>query len=79
MQTSTYTKIEKSLKMYDVSVGDVRVYKRVLRHSPDVKTADQFMISEKGGYSESELRRIKYLIEYNKKTYRDKLKLKLSI
>ncbi|MBM7454157.1 co-chaperonin GroES (HSP10) [Acholeplasma morum] len=79
MEASTYRKIEISLKAYMVSVGDVRIYKRVLKHAPDVSTADEFMLSKKGGYTESELNRIKYLIEYEKKAYQNKLKLKLSI
>ncbi|MDY0209861.1 MAG: hypothetical protein RBQ91_00445 [Acholeplasma sp.] len=76
---TAYQTIEKSLKLFPKPVGDVRLYKRVLKHAPDVKTADDFMLSQRGGYSESELKRIKYLIRYKKEAYQNKISLKLSI
>jgi len=77
MNSTAYERIEKSIKLFDKPVGDVRLYKRVLKHSPDQETADAFMLSKKGGYTQSELHRIKYWIAYEKNRYQMKLSLNI--
>lgn len=69
-----YQRIVTSIKMYDKPVGDVRLYKRVLKHcNGDESLADMFMLSSAGGYTDSEIRRIKTFIQYERKRYQRKL------
>lgn len=65
-----YQRIEISLKHYDKPVGNVRLYKRVLKHcNNNEQMADEFMVSKKGGFSQQELARVKTFIKYEKKRY----------
>lgn len=49
--------------------SDIRIYKHALKLFGSEIEADAFMLSKQGGYTESQLNRIKYRINYyeNKK------------
>jgi hypothetical protein len=60
--------------MYEKPVGDVRLYKRVLKHcNGNEQLADMFMLSSSGGYTDAQIRRIKTFIIYERKRYQKKL------
>jgi hypothetical protein len=65
-----YQRIQISLNLYDKPVGNVRLYKRVLKHCGyDEQKADDFILSDKGGFTHQELARVKTQIRYEKKRY----------
>jgi len=67
---TVYQRIENDLKLFEKPVGNIRLYKRVLLVSDgDEKLADEFCLSEHGGFSRGELNKIKYWIEYERKRY----------
>lgn len=67
---TAYERIAKNLNFYDDPVGDIRLYKRVLREADnDVELADGFCLSKHGGFTKFQLHRVKYHIEYRKKRY----------
>ncbi len=56
-----------------VGSSGVRIYKIVLKHFQNNQNkADDFMLSKDGGYTDSELRRIKYLINHHQNNYKRK-------
>lgn len=68
-----YQRIQNSLMMYEKPVGNVRLYKRVLKHCNDnERMADAFMLSSYGLFTKKDLGRIKSLIKYHKKKYKNK-------
>jgi len=67
---TTYQRIETSLKHFEKPVGDIRLYKRVLKHTEgDESLADDFCLSDYGGFTRSQLKRIKYKMAWNKNEY----------
>lgn len=56
-----------------VGTSGVKIYKMVLKHFEDDATkADDFMLSSDGGFTKSQLHRIKYLINYHSTTYQSR-------
>lgn len=54
--------------LIEKNYGDVRIYKALLTMMNE-DTADEFMLSSDGGYSQEQLDQIKYEIKRRKKRY----------
>lgn len=71
-------RIDTSLRLFDKPVGDIRLYKRALAVAEgDEDLTDTYCLSKHGGFTESQLKRIKYKINWNKRKYQSSKKLKL--
>lgn len=67
---TAHERIDTSLRLFDKPVGDIRLYKRVLREAEgDTELADAYCLSSMGGFTRAQLNRIKYEIEYRKVRY----------